>query len=83
MWKTSICSHLSVSKAVPVRGNLEFQPSVWDSSFKTWANPGLHTIYQVFNGTKLESVNQLQKQFQLPSKDLDGYVCKKLINKCC
>lgn len=26
MWKTSICSHLSVSKAVPVRGNLEFQP---------------------------------------------------------
>ena len=58
---------LSVSRAMPIVGNMEFPPSVWDTGFRRWADNSL------FNGTGFKSFTQLQEQCQLPSNDLCRY----------
>lgn len=64
---------LSVSRAMPIMGNMEFPPSVWDSGFRRWADKGLSTINSLFNGIEFKSFTQLQEQCQLPSNDLYRY----------
>ncbi|KAF3846979.1 hypothetical protein F7725_004057, partial [Dissostichus mawsoni] len=41
----------SISRAMPILGNIEFPPSVRDGGFKRWADKGLITINQMFDGT--------------------------------
>lgn len=56
-------------------GHIEFFISMWDSGFRCWADKGLYTLNQLFNGTDLKSFSQLQKQFfTLPSSDLHRYL---------
>lgn len=40
-----------ISKAMLIVGNIDFPPSLWDSGFRGWADKGLSTINQLFNGT--------------------------------
>lgn len=58
---------------MPIVGNMEFLPSVWDRGFRRWADKGLNTINSLFSGTEFKSFTQLQEQCQLPSNDLYRY----------
>lgn len=60
---------MNLSRAMSIAGNIEFQPSIWDSGFKRWECSGLCTINQLFEENHLKSFSQLQEQFSLPSKD--------------
>ena len=64
----------TLSRAMPIVGNIEFPPSIWDSGFRRWADRGLKTINQLFDKTELKSFSQLQEQYLLPSKDLYKYL---------
>ncbi len=68
--KKSVRIPESISRAMPILGNLEFPPSVWDSGFQRWADRGLIIINQLFDGTYIKSFSQLQEQFRLSPKDL-------------
>lgn len=35
---------------MPIVGNIDFLPSVWDSGFKIWADKGLRIRNQLFTG---------------------------------
>ncbi|KAF3851667.1 hypothetical protein F7725_013439, partial [Dissostichus mawsoni] len=51
-------------------GNLEFLPSIADSTFKKWADRGLKIIDQLFYDNILQPFSYLQETFQLPSCDM-------------
>lgn len=63
----------SISRAMPIVGNNDFLPSMWDSGFKIWADNGLRTINQLFSGKEIKAFSQIQKQFNIPSKDMYRY----------
>lgn len=54
-------------------GNIDFPPSALHGGFRRWADKGLKTINQLFDGTEIKSLSQLQEQFRLPSNDLYRY----------
>ncbi len=64
----------SISRAMPIVGNIDFLPSVWDSGFKIWADKGLRIINQLFTGKEIKPFSQLQKQFSIPSNDMYRYL---------
>ena len=64
----------SISRAMPIVGNIDFSPSISDNGFKRWASKGLITINQLFNNTVFKSFAQLQTQFRLPSSNLFRYL---------
>lgn len=63
----------SISRAMPIVGNIEFLPSIWDRGFRTWADKGLKTINQLFSGNEFKSFSQIQEQFTIPSTDMYRY----------
>lgn len=60
----------SISRAMPIVGNIEFLPSVWDGGFRIWADKGLIAINQLFVGKEIKSFSQLQEQFNISPKDM-------------
>lgn len=64
----------SISRAMPIVGNLEFPPSISDQGFKRWATNGLIILNQLFEGAHLKSFSQLQQQFNLSSTDFYRYL---------
>lgn len=64
----------SVSRAMPIVGNIDFPPSTGDQGFKRWAAKGLKILNQLFDGADLKSFAQLQEQFGLPANDLYRYL---------
>ena len=65
---------VALSRAMPIVGNVEFLPSIWDNAYKRWAENGLYTINQLFDGNVFKSFSQLQDKFALPSSDLFRYL---------
>ena len=63
-----------MSRAMPIVGNIEFLPSIYDKAYKRWAESDLITINQLFDGELFKSFSQLQNEFSLPSSDLYRYL---------
>ncbi|KAF3837662.1 hypothetical protein F7725_009430 [Dissostichus mawsoni] len=61
---------VALSRAMQIDGNLEFLPSIADSTFKKWADRGLKIIDQLFYDNILQPFSYLQETFQLPSCDM-------------
>ncbi|KAF3854309.1 hypothetical protein F7725_022364 [Dissostichus mawsoni] len=61
---------VALSRAIQIVGNLEFLPSIADSTFKKWADRGLKIIDQLFYDNILQPFSYLQETFQLPSCDM-------------
>lgn len=51
----------SLSRAMPITDNPDFRPSLDDRGFKRWAELGLLTVNQLFEGSHLKSFAQLQE----------------------
>ncbi len=64
----------SISRAMPIVGNIDFPPLVSDHGFRKWAAKGLIIFNQLFEETHLKSFTQLQEQFDLPSNDFYRYL---------
>lgn len=64
----------SISRAMPIVGNIDFPPSVSDHGFRRWAAKGLTIFNQLFEETHLKSFTQLREQFDLPSNDFYRYL---------
>lgn len=57
IWDTvirGVITALSLSRAIPVAGNIDFLPSMWDSGFKIWQSKGLCTINQLLEGSEIK-----------------------------
>ena len=65
---------VALSRAMPIIGNIEFIPSIWDGAYKRWAEKGLKTINQLFEGNIFRSFQQLKQKFDLPTTDLYRYL---------
>ncbi|KAM7369499.1 hypothetical protein PAMP_000739 [Pampus punctatissimus] len=65
---------VTLSRAMPIAGNVEFLPSVYDRAFKRWAESGLIIINQLLDGPAFKSFSQLRDKFDLPSSDLYRYL---------
>ncbi len=64
----------TISRAMPIVGNVDFLPSMCDHGFRRWAVKGLFIFNQLFEETQLKSFSQLQEQFDLPSSDFYRYL---------
>lgn len=64
----------TISRAMPIVGNVDFPPSMCDHGFRRWAVKGLFVFNQLFEETHLKSFTQLQEQFDLPSSDFYRYL---------
>ena len=64
----------ALSRAMTIADNIEFIPSIWDRAYKRWAERGLITINQLFDGVVFKSFSQLQEKHDLPSTDLYRYL---------
>lgn len=65
---------VTLSWAMPIAGNVEFLPSVYDRTYKRWAESGLIIINQLLDGPAFKSFSQLRDKFNLPSSDLYRYL---------
>lgn len=65
---------LTISRALQIAKLSDFYPNRIDSSFLTWAEKGLLTIHDLFDGEVLKSFSQLQEQYGLCSKDFHRYL---------
>lgn len=64
----------ALSRAMTINRNIEFLPSLSDSSgFRGWAERGLLTVNQLFDGNVIKTFAQLRAKFKLPSSDLYKY----------
>lgn len=41
---------IALSRAIPIKGNPDFLPSIWDSVFSRWEENGLKIVNQFFDG---------------------------------
>lgn len=64
---------LSISRATKIADIHDFIPAKLDSGFRGWAEKGLITINQLFEGTTLRAFSQLQAQYGIASKELFRY----------
>lgn len=63
----------SISRAMPIVGNIDFPPSTWDHGFRGWATKGLITLNQLFGETGFKSFSQIKEQFDLSINDMYRY----------
>ena len=61
---------VTLSRAMPIAGNIEFLPSMYDRAYKQWAETGLIIINQLLDGQVFKSFSQLRDKFDLPLSDL-------------
>lgn len=61
---------ITLSRAIYIHRNIEFLPSLCDRAFDRWAECGLITISQLFEGNILKTFSQLKNTCTLPSSDL-------------
>lgn len=66
--------NLTMSRAIPINGNIEFLPSLSDRSFERWAEKGLITVNQLFEKTTLKSFAQLRAKYALSPGDHYRYL---------
>ena len=64
---------LSVSRATKIAALCDFLPAKLDSGFSRWAEKGLTTISQLFEGTTLRAFAQLQAKYSIEANDLFRY----------
>lgn len=65
----------ALSRAMTIYKNIEFIPSLSDSSgFRGWAERGLISVNQLFEGNVFKTFDQLKVKFKLPSNDLYKYL---------
>lgn len=60
---------IALSRAIPIKGNPDFIPSIWDSVFSRWEENGLKIVNQFFDGETRRSFSQLCDRFSLKSND--------------
>lgn len=77
VWNT-IQRHLkgkaSLSRAMPIVGNIEFLPSLVDIVFRRWAEKGLRVINQLLDGQVVKTFSQIKDKFDLPQTDFYRYL---------
>uniref|UniRef100_A0A8C5HTH9 Uncharacterized protein n=1 Tax=Gouania willdenowi TaxID=441366 RepID=A0A8C5HTH9_GOUWI len=69
---------VALSRAMSIRRNIEFLPSLADSGFDRWPESKLITVNQLFEGNVVKTFAQLRNNFNLPSKD--HYRCLQIRN---
>ncbi len=74
MVKKKMKMPLSISRATSIAKNVDFVPNRMDSGFGNWAEKGLITIHQMFDGDAVKSLKQLQDKFGLVSTDFYRYL---------
>ena len=72
--KKQLKGAVTLSRATPIAGNIEFLPSVFDRAYKRWAESGLITINQLLDRQVFKAFSQLRDKFDLPSSDLYRYL---------
>jgi len=65
---------ITLSRAIPIKGNPDFLPSICDSAFNRWEESGLKIINQIFDGETIKPFSQLCDKFTLRSNDLFRYL---------
>ncbi len=65
---------IALSRAIPIKDNPDFLPSVSDSVFNRWEKNGLKIINQLFDGETIRSFSQLSNRFILKSNDFFRYL---------